>query len=368
MNPDLLWIEGRCYRLPLCDPAFNGGEESNEKETDNYDSYESKLVCTEEEPCDVDYDIEETNSGRFKMKFVVPRTFWSYIIGSKGATKKRIENDTKTIITIPRQAEAGTEITITGPTKRSIILARRNIDVIVASARQKLPFTHFLSIPMNSSQIKENFASFKDSVLRSCGDDRGIDSSIFQTPGKLHLTLGTLFLSDNKERKLAIDKLEHVCGQIVKPLLSHKKSLVIEMSGIEYMNDDPYEVDVLYAKVKLVDGSNLLQQAADSVVQHFVDTGYLKKEDVHEVKLHVTLMNTLFRDEKKDEISEEQNSLGNNKSWRNKKTRTTFNASNVLKQYRDYYFGKQEFKEIHLSLRYSTASDGYYQSSYIAKL
>ena len=33
------------------------------------------------------------------------------------------------------------------------------------------------------------------------------------------------------------------------------KPLVANISGLEYMNDDPHAVDVLYAKVSLTDGS-----------------------------------------------------------------------------------------------------------------
>jgi len=31
---------------------------------------------------------------------------------------------------------------------------------------------------------------------------------------------------------------------------------VVELKGVEYMNDDPADVDVLYAKVLIKDGSN----------------------------------------------------------------------------------------------------------------
>lgn len=38
--------------------------------------------------------------------------------------------------------------------------------------------------------------------------------------------------------------------------ISGGKPLEVEMAGIEYMNDDPAMVDVLYAKVHMKDGSN----------------------------------------------------------------------------------------------------------------
>ena len=33
-------------------------------------------------------------------------------------------------------------------------------------------------------------------------------------------------------------------------------AIVVELKGVEYMNDDPADVDVLYAKVLIKDGSN----------------------------------------------------------------------------------------------------------------
>jgi hypothetical protein len=45
------------------------------------------------------------------------------------------------------------------------------------------------------------------------------------------------------------------------------------MVGVEYMNDDPAEVNVLYGKVYAKDGSHILQEVADGVVNYFSDKG-----------------------------------------------------------------------------------------------
>jgi len=45
------------------------------------------------------------------------------------------------------------------------------------------------------------------------------------------------------------------------------------MVGVEYMNDDPAEVDVLYGKVYAKDGSHILQDIAVGVVNYFSDKG-----------------------------------------------------------------------------------------------
>lgn len=55
-------------------------------------------------------------------------------------------------------------------------------------------------------------------------------------------------------------------------LLAGEK-LRLEMKGIEYMNDDPGEVDVLYGQVNALSWSHSLQTIADSLVEEFVKAG-----------------------------------------------------------------------------------------------
>jgi activating signal cointegrator complex subunit 1 len=57
---------------------------------------------------------------------------------------------------------------IVGHDRKGVLSAKTRIDVIVNSARQREPFSHFLSIPVNDSEIQKNFAEFKSDVLRGC--------------------------------------------------------------------------------------------------------------------------------------------------------------------------------------------------------
>lgn len=59
-----------------------------------------------------------------------------------------------------------------------------------------------------------------------------------------------------------------------RPLLQNRP-LVVCMVGVEYMNDDPAEVDVLYGKVRVKDRSQVLQQIADQVADRFSSKGSL---------------------------------------------------------------------------------------------
>lgn len=91
--------------------------------------------------------------------------------------------------------------------------ARRKIDILIETSRSKLEFTHFISIPGNSDEVKENFEKFKREVLKNCNTGvRGVKEEIFQKPERLHLTLIMLVLLDEEDRTKAIEALE-ICKQ-----------------------------------------------------------------------------------------------------------------------------------------------------------
>ncbi|MEE6510814.1 hypothetical protein FKM82_031019 [Ascaphus truei] len=99
--------------------------------------------------------------------------------------------------------------------------------------------------------------SGSDTLYRSyftCAQDRGVESTIFQNPAKLHLTIGTLVLLNENEVKKACELLQK-CKEDFIDKIAAGKPLQLKVAGIEYMNDDPAMVDVLYAKIKMKDGS-----------------------------------------------------------------------------------------------------------------
>lgn len=49
----------------------------------------------------------------------------------------------------------------------------------------------------------------------------------------------------------------------------------VEVKGIEYMNDDPGEVDVLYGCVQTTSWKDSLQEMADDIVRKLIKAGNL---------------------------------------------------------------------------------------------
>lgn len=303
-----------------------------------------------DETCDT-HIIEQTDKG-FRCAIDVPSVLYKYIIGKKGETRRRLESDTKTSINIPKQGVEG-QIVITGSHKAAVLSAVTRIEVLIDSFRRKQPFTHFLSFPLNDPKVQEGFQKFKDDVLEQCSQDHGVEESIFQNPAKLHLTVGTLALLNDMEVKKACEHLQD-CQNFIRDI-TEGKPLPLEVTGIEYMNDDPAMVDVLYAKVNVKDGTDKLQVIADRLVEHFVSAGQMVRE-WDRVKLHGTVMNTLFR---KDSTVEDTGGPGR----QTMNERESFDARKILKTFGAYRFGEFELNTVLLSQRYSTDCTGYYTSA-----
>ncbi|XP_018418417.1 PREDICTED: activating signal cointegrator 1 complex subunit 1 [Nanorana parkeri] len=345
LRPTLIAIGGRIYRK-------NTVREATYQHEEEEDFYIESEQCIEE-PCD-DYTIEETEKG-YQCTINLPSQLFKYIIGKKGETRRNIESDTRTSINIPRQGMEG-EIVITGQHHNGVISARTRIELLEETFRKKQPFTHFLSFALNQPEIQERFLKFKEEVLAKCSKDHGVEGTIFQNPSKLHLTIGTLVLLNENEVEQASQLLQK-CKEEFLDKIAAGKPMQVKMSGIEYMNDDPAMVDVLYAKVGMKDGSERLQLIADRLMQRFLGSGLMLKE-WDRVKLHATVMNTLFR---RDPLAEERSTISPGRPGQ--RERESFDARNVLKLFDNFCFGELELDTVHLSQRFSTDSSGYYTSA-----
>jgi len=54
---------------------------------------------------------------------------------------------------------------ITATTAQAISSAKTRLEILVDSARPSLPWTHFVSIPLNTAAFIKQFDSFKDQVM-----------------------------------------------------------------------------------------------------------------------------------------------------------------------------------------------------------
>lgn len=346
LSPELIWVGTRCYRI---NQPLDGAVERFDKRPAPKQYIEEDLYEAEDETCTADEDQYEVEckDGRYSTSFHVPSQFFAQIIGAKGATRRRIEADTKSQITVPKQGHEG-DIKITSNARKNVVAARRRIEIIVIGGRNNINFTHFLSVPMVSDAVKKSYLAFKEMVLTDSAVF-GLNEAFFQNHNKLHLTIATLTLLDNVDRASAAQYLTDCEQSIVRKITHDYGPLEVEMRGLEIMNDDPRATNVLYAIVDC----EPLQVIANQIHDYFVAKGVMQRK-FDRVKLHVTLINSLFGGE---------SDVSNGKA-----DRETFDASQIMDKYRDYYFGKIVVKEIHLSQRYTTGSNGYYEATSMIQL
>ncbi|XP_073649584.1 activating signal cointegrator 1 complex subunit 1 isoform X2 [Tursiops truncatus] len=428
LRPQLIRIGGRVYRKnPIQEQTYQHEDEDD-------DCYQGLVECAEES-CE-GYEVVQTPQG-FRCTLKAPSLLYKHIVGKRGDTRKKLEVETKTSISIPKPGQEG-EIVITGQHRSGVISARTRIDVLLLTFRRKQPFTHFLAFFLNEAEVQERFLKFQEEVLEKCSmnedgyrhtleilriwfqttaiklrtcrlsghdsraqplcgmwdlpgpglepaspasagglsttappgkpgihififnsfiEDHGVDSTIFQNPKKLHLTIGMLVLLSEQEIQQTCEMLQQCKEEFIDDI-SGGKPLEVEMAGIEYMNDDPGMVDVLYAKVHMKDGSNRLQELVDRVLERFQASGLIVKE-WNSVKLHATVMNTLFR---KDPNAEGRYNLYTTDGKYAFKERESFDGRNILKLFENFCFGTLKLNSIHISQRFTVDSFGNYAS------
>lgn len=356
LQPEIVIIGKRRYRRNPYKPSFQDSAElAPYQEEDAYNDEPCDTVVCKQKSIEPDEykDIQPFGDNMFKLNMAVHESYLGYIIGRNAEKKTKLEVETKTKIKIPKRGQ-GDWLVIEGNSKANIDSCRNRILVLIHSARHQKPFTHLLTYPLTFTNLKTKFLEFKREVLKQCQDDRGVDDSLFQNPNKLHLTISTAVLLCESEIDQAKALLETFKKTYVRQVLNGKP-LRVSIKGLEYMNDDPSSVDVLYAQIKPLDlkssNENPVQMIADNLMEKFVSSG-LSKKQYDRVKLHATVMNSLMR----------QDPSGSTEPGREQsKDRESFDARNILKLFGDYEFGIYDLNEIHLSLRFSAAHDGYYE-------
>lgn len=292
-------------------------------------------------------DIEKIGQNTYKQTILVHDIYFGFIIGRNAEKKMKLERETRTRIKIPKRGN-NDWIVIEGTNKQDIVSCKNRINLLIIEARHRTDFTHLITFPLIFDSLKDRFIQFQKEVLSKCGDDRGVDESIFQYPNKIHLTICTaILLNDTEIEHASMIMEDYKRTHIIS--LTGSKPLKINIKGLEYMNDDPSQVDVLYAKVNQINEENSIQIIADDLMRKFCEAGLTKKQ-YDSVKLHATVMNTLKRQD-----------YNCNYNQTEKAQRESFNAINILKNFESYDFGIYNLNEIHLSLRYSSAPNGYYE-------
>lgn len=138
-----------------------------------------------------------------------PSQLYGLIIGQKGRTKARIEQDTGAEVLIPRRdpqpasgsggsGRGGGTISVRGPTPACVTRAKTQVQLLVAGALQssrQLDYNFFVSLPLANPQTSAALVAFRSAVLAAPGASAaGLEPSVFMHEAHLHLTICMLKL------------------------------------------------------------------------------------------------------------------------------------------------------------------------------
>lgn len=370
LNCELLWIDGSCYRkltpINRFSPSENGDVEDKHSDrgcSGGVNSYDDEPTCLAPKTVTRQTydDSSSTQNAFFRRTHYVPQNFLPRLCGKKHAVRMQIERDTNTSIKVP-PPDTCDDVIITGVTEEDVESAHLRISATVNAMRQHEHYTHFVCLPLNNPKLGSTVEEFKEIVMKSCSG-RGLEASLFAFKQKLHLTIGMLVLLDAKEQSIA-QKVLDSCKDLVTSVLEDAP-LVVRVHGLEIMNDDSSEVDVLYAKVSSYNKEGpsrsdncKLQQLADGVAQRFLDSGLMLRQQERgrgpeHVKLHMTLMNTRLREHR---FATENTSLPPAR-----KPRNSFDATAIMKRNRDFAFGRIHIPSINVVDPHNCDGDGFYK-------
>ncbi|MFH4978063.1 hypothetical protein AB6A40_004772 [Gnathostoma spinigerum] len=281
----------------------------------------------------------DSKKNKWSTGIMVPGDVLKFLIGVRGATKRKIEEETGCRLIIPERGDENGFISIISiRSKECVERCRDRIELVIMDARERTPHTHFIAIPMTNDDICQRISDFKKSLL----DNPRIDKSckvpaVYQPPERIHLTLVMLTLFDDSEQRLATETLEYVMASDIKNMMNGRE-LKVHVKGLEIMNDDPSTVRVLYAKAF----GEKLDELSNSICKAMTSAG-LAPRSPEAVKIHLTLMNARYADSETD--------------------KHYLNATTLLNEYNDFDFGSTSVNKIQiLSLRGQKDDSGYYDT------
>lgn len=285
------------------------------------------------ESTSLDMNEENTNELLLTERLSISHLYHKYLIGHKGATLKRLQNKTNTMIYIPNKHNIHNPIVIRAKTREALERAKLEIDSIVKANESKLPYTHFLSIPLANDSIRNSLSQFFEHVSQTYN----IDRNVFISPSKFHLTIQMLRLHKPEEINLMKNLLQNEIKQKINELFTYEtRQLCVEfekastfshhnkkhadkgMTSVIYLIPKQNE---LYSKIM-----QLSRELRNILLQNRLIT---KKEFEEELTLHATIMNAKYAlRSKKDRDKNDEN-----KQEKEKKKHRGFDGNNFLEKF-----------------------------------
>ncbi|KAG2430371.1 hypothetical protein HYH02_013733 [Chlamydomonas schloesseri] len=390
LHPPILHVGGRSYRVQgTAATTFSHLPERGEhaagrpvaRHYDDDDDADFADASGGAEPSIDESLITQDTNGQFQARLSCDPEVYPMLIGKEGAKKKRLEAETGATIVIPRKGGggpaggagggAGGDVTIRGPSKAVVASGylRTELAMAEAVAGRLLDYNYFLSLPLATPATVRQFDAFRKAVLEDpkvCPPGSGLEPSVFMKPQHLHLTLAMLKLYSDQKRHAAAQALDRLRGRVGALLAG--EPLKVHLQGLEYMNDDPSAMHVLYLKVADMGPGSRLEALCDAVVEEFGRAGLLLPQDDRKVKLHATIINTRYRKRGAEQQGgggggdrQAGGGGGRGRHGHQPFDRQPFDGRALLAEHGRLDLGIHTLQAVHLSQRGAYGEDGYYR-------
>ncbi|PAV87699.1 hypothetical protein WR25_03738 [Diploscapter pachys] len=247
-----------------------------------------------------------TNGEKWIASFAFPSIFHAKLIGTRRANLDKLEKATSCKVKVPKKDsrwEKDLEIASVGGLD-CVTRCLDRLEIVLADCKKKARVTHFVAIPCNTEEVQNRFEAFRIAITGSnefhvrilhtfkhaiCLQESTRKEALFTSAARLHLTIATVWIFDQNDER----EVEELLRKMGKEVRKEFKGTNIELAlqGVDIMNDDPKEVDVLFARVQ----GEGVQKIANFVAKKLIESGRAKNEfERVDVKLHMTLMNSRY--------------------------------------------------------------------------
>ncbi|KAK6021025.1 KH domain protein [Ostertagia ostertagi] len=165
--------------------------------------------------CDSDPRVS-FDGGKYTAEIYVPSAFYGKLIGTRGTTRRELEESTECRLTIPRKGQKGNVEIKSFVGLENVQRCLDRIELLVAEARKTAPVTHFVAVPCAQPEIVQSFELFKEAVMNNPRvPEESRNAELFTSPIKMHITVCVLWLFDDEEQKKAIDVMNECRGDLL---------------------------------------------------------------------------------------------------------------------------------------------------------
>ena len=185
-----------------------------------------------------------------------------------------MQKDHKSTISFPPRSSNSSAVSITASTSQSLIGTCYALQIETEKAKNALPFSHFIKLPLAFDEdFTDTMSEYRELLLLNYGDESGMDPSIVTQPHMMHLTLLTLKIFTDEDELKAKQVLEAEASTI--SAIIGPQGIKLHLHGLEIMNDDPQECNVLYVDIAEDEDKRKVKELSCLLIQFSASINHL---------------------------------------------------------------------------------------------